>query len=187
MSETLFEYQLPVRSSSGQQYRARACAAPLDATVWEGWLEFDPLDGGDTLRSRRETTQPNRTDAEYWATGLSQVYLEGSLKRALEGPITVAVPAVHPPAFSGPAPATNHVHVETNGSAGRSIIDPFSVYEKGELMLRKQLAALSAWHLVNVIIDYDLSDTPVETLNATPAPVLIDLIVRGVKQSAATR
>ncbi len=106
VSETLLEYHVPVRGEDGRLYHARACGAPLDATVWEGWLEFDPLDGGDTLRSRRETTQPNRTDAEYWATGLSEVYLEGSLKRALEGPIPVPVTSVRPPVFSGPAPAT---------------------------------------------------------------------------------
>lgn len=183
MSETLLEFPVPVRDAYGQMYHARACAGPMDATLWEGWLEFDPIDGGDTIRSRRETTQPNRTDAEYWATGLSQVYLEGALKRALEGPIQVPVAAVHPPVFSAPAPAVSVVPAE--GITGRSILDPFSVYEKGEPLLRKQLAALSAWHLVNIIVDYELTDTPVETLNLTPPHVLIDVIVRGVKHSVA--
>ena len=73
MSETLVEFDVPVRSATGRLYHARACATPMDGTLWEGWIEFDPADGGDTLRSGRETTQPNRTDAEYWATGLSPV------------------------------------------------------------------------------------------------------------------
>lgn len=187
MSETLFEYHAPVRGADGRVYRARACGAPLDGTVWEGWLEFVPLDGGNPIRSRRETTQPNRTDSVYWATGLSPVYLEGALKRALEGPIHVPVAAIpEPPAFSGPAPSSVTVPA-ANGAAVQSIIDPYSVYEKGEALLRKQLAALSAWHLVNVIVDYELSDTPIETLNATPAPVLIELIVSSVKQTTPTR
>src|SRR4051812_47791967 len=87
VSETLFEYQAPVRSATGHMFRARACGARLDASVWEGWLEFDPMDGGDTIRSRRETTQPNRTDAVYWASGLSPVYLEGALARAQDLPV----------------------------------------------------------------------------------------------------
>ena len=185
MSETLFEYQAPVSDPAGRRYRARACGTRLDATVWEGWLEFDPLDGGDTIRSRRETTQPNRTDTEYWATGLSEVYLEGSLTRALDGPIPVVAREVRQPVFATSAPTVKAV--TTNGVPTRSVIDPYSVFEKGEPLLRKQLAALSAWHLVNVILEYELSDTPADVLNVTPAPVLIDIIVRGVKQTTARR
>jgi len=185
VGETFVEFPVAVRDSQGRMFHARACGAPLDGTVWEGWIEFDAIDGGETIRTPRETTQPNRRDTEYWATGLSDVYLEGALKRALDGPIPVTVPVMHAPVFDGPAPATTPVPVDAGG--GRSVLDPFSVYEKGEALLRRQLAALSAWHLVNIIVDYDLSDTPVETLNATPAPVLIDVIVRGVRHTVAGR
>ena len=185
MSETLLEYHAPVRGVDGRVYRARACGAPLDETLWEGWLEFVPLDGGNPIPSRRETTQPNRTDSVYWATGLSQVYLEGALHRALDGPIPVpAAAAPARPAFSRPA-ASSIAVPSSNGASTRSVLDPYSVYQKGEALLRKQLSALSAWHLVNVIVDYELSDTPVEILNATPAPVLVDLIVRSVQQTAS--
>ena len=52
--------------------------------LWQGWLEFLPTDGGTALR--RGAKRRNRTgrDTEYWATGLTQVYLEGALQRALE-------------------------------------------------------------------------------------------------------
>jgi hypothetical protein len=65
------------------QYRAQACGASMNDGLWEGWIEFIPLDGGALLRTGRETTQPNRTDTLYWATGLSPTYLEGALERAL--------------------------------------------------------------------------------------------------------
>jgi hypothetical protein len=184
VSETLCEYQTPVRSSTGRLFYARACAAPLDGTVWEGWIEFEPDDGDPTIRTPRETTQPNRTDTEYWATGLSAVYLEGALKRALDGPIPVSQTVVHPPAYATSAPAI--AVIPTNGHAVRSVLDPFSVYEKGEALLRRQLAALSAWHLVNIIVDYELSEMPVEQLNTMPASALIDVIVGGVKSAIAT-
>jgi hypothetical protein len=61
------------------------------------------------------------------------------------------------------------------------------VYEKGEALLRRQLAALSAWHLVNIIVDYELSEMPVDELNTMPAAALIDVIVGGVKSTLASR
>jgi hypothetical protein len=186
VSETLFEYRGTIRSAAGELFRARACGAPLDATVWEGWLEFDPVDGGDSIRSRRETTQPNRTDAIYWASGLSTVYLQGSLARALEGPVISPRESPRPPAFDEPAPSMTGA-ASSEGKAVRSVLDPFSVYEKGEALLRTQLSALSAWHLINIVRDYDLDDASDDALNAMPAPVLIDMIVRGVKQGTAAR
>jgi hypothetical protein len=65
------------------QYEARAYGAAIDDVLWEGWVEFVPIDGGPPVRSPRETTQPNRVDTEYWASGLTAVYLEGALIRAL--------------------------------------------------------------------------------------------------------
>ena len=40
----------------------------MDDGRWQGWIEFESLDGAEVYRSRRETTQPNRTDLAYWAT-----------------------------------------------------------------------------------------------------------------------
>ena len=77
MAETLLQFKEPVRSPDGVLYEARACASPVPGGTWQGWIEFVPLDGGDPVRSPRETTQPNRVDTEYWATGLGAVYLEG--------------------------------------------------------------------------------------------------------------
>jgi hypothetical protein len=83
MAEILVCYQLPVRDPDGLQYEARAYGAAIDHVLWEGWIEFVPIGGGPTLRTPRETTQPNRVDTAYWATGLTGVYLEGALIRAI--------------------------------------------------------------------------------------------------------
>ena len=54
----------------------------LDGT-WEGWLEFVPLNPGlPSLRTDRETTQPDLSALEYWATGLEPMYLAGAFERA---------------------------------------------------------------------------------------------------------
>jgi hypothetical protein len=87
MAETLLQFQTLVVGRDGVVYRARACGRPTTEGTWHGWIEFDPFDqppGSSTIRTSRETTQPNRTDTEYWATGLTPVYLEGALRRALD-------------------------------------------------------------------------------------------------------
>jgi hypothetical protein len=176
MAETLLVYQKPVVANDGTSYEARACGAPMTGSTWEAWIEFVPIGGGQPLRSGRETTQPNRTDTEYWATGLSQVYLEGALRRARETPPTVLVAPPQPSMFSGPAPRPAPAE-----ATAESVLDPFAVYEKGEALLRRQLGALAAWHLVNIISAYELSDQPVAALNRQSAPELIETIVSAVR------
>jgi hypothetical protein len=181
MAETLLQYQQPVQAPDGIRYEARACGSPYTGGVWQAWIEFVPLDGGTPVRTGRETTQPNREDTAYWATGVSAVYLEGALARALAKPIDVEVAPPPPPIFSGPAPSSSAARVDTKMPTS-SVLDPFSVYEKGEALLRKQLTALSAWHLVNIILAHELSDERVETLNAMPPAALIGIIVSGVRE-----
>ena len=83
MSEVLVQFAELVMDENGRSYVARACGAEMPGdTLWEGWVEFVPADGGPAIASGRETTQPNRTDAVYWATGLTPIYLEGALQRA---------------------------------------------------------------------------------------------------------
>ena len=163
-------------------YRARACGVRTERGTWQGWIEFDPLGepaGVDTLRSPRETTQPNRMDTEYWATGLTAVYLEGALRRALSA-TALPVTAPEKPVFDGPAP---HGPGDRFSDPPRSsaILDPFSVYEKGESLLRHQLAALSPWHLLNIIADYDLSDADRTFLARQAQATLIELIAGAVR------
>jgi hypothetical protein len=83
-TETFVQFSTPLQDDSGRTYIAHACGSEMPDGLWQGWLEFLPTDGGTPLATGRETTQPNRTDTEYWATGLTEVYLEGALQRALD-------------------------------------------------------------------------------------------------------
>jgi len=181
MSETLLQFQQTVTAPDGTEYEARACGSPLSVNTWQGWIEFVPVGGGVPVRSPRETTQPNRADAEYWATGLTPVYLEGALRRALEGPIPIVTAPREPSIFAGPAP-----HAMPVEAGVESVLDPFSVYEKGEALLRRQLGALSAWHLVNIITAYELSTETTATLNRLSAAELIEIIVAGVRSQKSS-
>lgn len=175
MAEVIRDYGL-VRSAEGVEYYARACGSEMDESRWQGWLEFESAAAGETLRSGRETTQPNRGDLVYWASGLTAVYLEGALARALHPLVRPTAPPVPPPAFDGPA-----APVMPGNPATPSVLNPFSVYRKGEALLRDQLHALSAWHLVNIVVAHDLSDIPVDRLNTMQPRELIELIVVGVR------
>jgi hypothetical protein len=176
MAEVLVEFGDVQVTSDGTRYAARACGAEVDGGMWHGWIEFIPLDTGEVVRSGRETTQPNRQDTVYWATGLTPVYLEGALARALHPPTRSAARPGPEPIFDGPAPSAPSAHPPAD-----SILNPFSVYRKGEDLLRRQLGALSAWHLVNIISAYELSDQTPEALNVLAPSVLVETIVQAVK------
>jgi hypothetical protein len=183
MAETLLQFQTAITGPDGTRYEARACGAETESGTWQGWIEFVPIGGGDPVRSPRETTQPNRTDTEYWASGLTPVYLEGALQRALNPLMVPLPPAPEPPRFDTPAPSP--ILFDSNETGGSAVLDPFSVYQKGEELLRKQLGALSAWHLVNIAVQYDLTREDRATLARMSAPVLVDRIVDGVRAGKA--
>lgn len=170
MAVVLAEFADPI-TYGGVAYRAQVCGTQM-GHLWEAWIEFIPLDGGAAVRSSRETTQPNFDGAQYWANGLTHVYLEGALNRAMNPPVRMPAPAPQP-VFGSPAP--------------EAILNPFSVYEKGETLLRQELSALSPWHLVNIIRAYQLSDDPAGALAALSGVTLIETIVSGVRRSGALR
>jgi hypothetical protein len=54
--------------------------------LWSGDLVFRPRDGSEVFEATAETEQSSRSDLEYWASGLSPVYLEGAFIRAVPAP-----------------------------------------------------------------------------------------------------
>ena len=185
MPEVLNQLAAPILSVDGQAYRSQVVGADMPDGRWEGWIEFIPLDGGQPVRTPRETTQPNRADTLYWASGLSATYMEGALARALNRPVVTSVPHGRP-LFNEPArefvisKGRPQPHVE-------AVLDPFSVYEKGEVLLRKELGALSSWHLVNIVLAYRLSDRSETELSTMSHADLVALITDGVREHAGTR
>ena len=180
MAEVLVQFTEPI-VADGVAYRANACGAPTSDGLWQGWIEFTPTSGGPSVRSRRETTQPNRVDAVYWATGLTPIYLEGALQRTLRPRLPVTRPPEPVAAFDSPA-----ADAIDQAALPEAILDPFSVYRKGEELLRRQLSALSGWHVVNIIRAYRLSDLTPPELNALTRAALIEIVVDGVRASVLT-
>jgi hypothetical protein len=181
MAEILVTLPDVLITGNGQTYAAHAVGAETPLGQWEAWIEFIPADGGPPVTSPRETTQPNRTAALYWAGGLTAIYLEGALARALNPTNGRPTGAKR---RNGAAPAAANRAVATPARRA-AVLDPFSVYEKGESVLRAELSALAAWHLVNIVTAYQLSEDSDATLNALPPAALIDLIVAAVRSENA--
>jgi hypothetical protein len=159
MAEVLVQFDTIVTTSDGRAYRARACGRAAGEGLWEGWLEFLPLVGASVpLRTGRETTQPNRADLLYWAGGLTQVYIEGALERAMSEPVVVPSEPVAVPAFSGPRPPETPA---PGAPAPRAVLNPYEVYAQGADVLRGQLDALSAAHLRAIALAYNMASPAV--------------------------
>lgn len=164
MAEVLVKFTEPVRSRDGHVYDAQATGSVAEDGLWQGWIEFTPVHGGESIRTGRETEQPNLADLQYWAQGLTMIYLEGALARAL------GEPAIQPQATTGAQPKFNGPsapHSAPRVISSRPILNPFLVYAEGPDLLRQQLNALSRDQLVNIVRWYDLPvDVDIDTATA---------------------
>jgi hypothetical protein len=153
MSEVLVVFDVQLTSPDGRRWTAQTCGGVADDGLWEGWIEFLPFEADESpIRTPRETEQPNRNLLLYWAQGLTAVYLDGALLRALRAhgmtaPRSIAAHA----AFESPA-RTGHT------SSGRpmlhAILNPFEVYQEGEEILIAQLGALDTPRLRDLAVAY---------------------------------
>jgi hypothetical protein len=185
MAVVLMEFMNELVGSDGTAYEARACAREREDGLWEGWVEFVPAKGGETIATGRETTQPNEADIRYWASGLTGPYLEGALARA-ERPAKPATPrpqVTATPAFERPAERAGSRSIAT-----RAVLDPFEVYQTGgDGLLQKQLSALDEANLRNIVRAYALSDESPDALRAQSRAQLVGTIVAAVESGKGDR
>src|SRR5439155_2058235 len=148
--------------------------------LWDGWIEFMRAGDDVTVTSPRETQQPNRADLVYWAKGLTQAYLEGALKRAIEPPPSIPV---EPRVFVDSAPKPNLRPPPVVATPpNRAILDPFQVYAEGEQLLRSQLRALSHNHVQNIVEAYRFVDAADPSwVRTASTDALVERIVERVR------
>ena len=82
MREVIIPFSSTVVDEDGKEFTARVIGHERADGIWEGVVEF-VSDSGARLSTGPETTQPNQTALEYWASGLEKIYLEGALERAV--------------------------------------------------------------------------------------------------------
>lgn len=154
MAEVLVVYDTRIGDDSGS-YSVRSVGRRAADGMWEGWLEFVPLEGGRALVSGVETRQPEREHLVYWATGLTPVYLEGALERA-QNPVTVSVRVLPAPHSEAPAPR-RPARVPPVAARPEPVLDPFEIGARSLDVLRQELAALNRPRLLNIIAAFDLN------------------------------
>ena len=183
MTEVEYPFEAHVRGPDGQEYRARICGRSASGGRWEGWIEFEPVAGGAAVSTDRETTQPNRADLSYWASGLTETYLEGALARALHGRGRRRSRA------SGSADArgrgADDDRPDRRGTETRSgpALDPFAVHAEGAGVLRTRLHALTPAQLRTIARAYGLAPDP-ERLELLGRGELASLIADAVSLRA---
>jgi hypothetical protein len=172
MAEVLRSFEEQIRHTTGA-YRARVIGRYAEDKMWEGWLEFVPASGGKVVVSGVESRQPERNFLEYWAQGLTVVYAEGSLDRALH-PITVRTRPVERPASD--APARRLVKVAYTGP--RPILDPFEVGERSLDILAQELRALGRARLLHIIAGFNLGSPGIDPSLMTDAELIAFIVTR---------
>lgn len=185
MPEIIVKFDEPISTSDGRKFFAQAAGKETENGLWEGWLEFLPLDeSSNAVCSERETTQPNRKNLDYWAQGLTVVYLQGALARAITPhPVPRQNTQQESPASRFSAP--RHVSRIPVGDSftRRPILDPYAVYAQGEQILRSELSALSRDQVETIATAYGF--TPTQEQRETGKPDLVDTVVNGVRSAEA--
>lgn len=169
MAETLVRFTEAIAGRDGRAYIASARGQSGGDGLWHGWIEF--TDGTKTVSTSQESEQPNRDDLMYWAQGLTHVYLQGALERALRSRAETVVgmsrslePSVEPAA----------------------VLDPYAVYRQGEGVLRGQLLALSRSQLNAVIRQYDLgAPVPAVPRGAASYADAVDRVILQIRAESA--
>lgn len=183
MAEVLVQFDEPQQSADGRWFIAQVHGRRMAGGLWEAWIEFLPREGGDPIRTGRETEQFSRGDLRYWAAGLTRVYLEGALARALAPQPTVAQSVSAPPPVKPLRDAEQTVLETTSLVPSVPVLDPFAIHRRsGEYVLRQELRALDAPHLRDIIVAYDIPDIDTTDMARTFEDALAEKIVAGVQQ-----
>jgi hypothetical protein len=82
MPEMLREFPTLVGGVDDNVYVAQVWAHERDDERWEAWIVFVPIAAGQARRTERDTTQGTRAAAEYWASGVTSIYLQGAFARS---------------------------------------------------------------------------------------------------------
>ena len=98
MQTPLQEFEQRITGADGERYSVHLYGRSRPADTWQGWLVFVRQRDNRRFATPVETTQPNAEAIVYWSSGLTDVYFEGALQRAMAPETVIPQP---------PAPLTN--------------------------------------------------------------------------------
>jgi hypothetical protein len=177
MAQLLRSFDEPIVHTKGT-FHARVVGRLSEDGMWEGWMEFVPTSPGGTevLVSSVESRHGELEHLQYWADGLTVVYAEGALDRALH-PVVVRTRVAEIPASDRPAPRV--VTTPPRPFGPEPVLDPFEIGGRSLDILRQELHALDRPRLFNIIEAYTLNPASFD-LTAMSDEQLITFIVVAV-------
>jgi hypothetical protein len=186
MADVLRSFDEPIEHGT-DHYHARVVGRLAEDGMWEGWLEFEPVEPGEAGKesivvSAVESRQPELEHLQYWADGLSWVYVEGSLERALH-PITVRTRVAETAVSSAPS---KRIVTRPVYRGPEPVLDPFEVGGRSLDILSQELRALDRPRLLNIVAAYGLNPGGRELAGMTDAQ-LGTFIVVAVEAQLALR
>jgi hypothetical protein len=174
MAVTLRSFDDPVTDQLGT-YHARVVGRLAEDKMWEGWLEFEPIKPkGDVVVGPVESRQPEREHLEYWAGGLTPVFVQGALHRA-QHPLVVRTRVIEDPVSDHPAPRM--VTAPPREVKPDAILDPFEIGGRSLDILAQELRALNRPRLLNIIAAYDLNPSRQDIAWMTDAQLVRFIVV----------
>jgi hypothetical protein len=174
MAEVLRSFDDPVADQLGR-YHARVVGRHAEDGMWEGWLEFEPVDAkGETVVGAVESRQPEREHLAYWAGGLTPVFVEGALRRA-QNPLVVRTRVIEHAASDHPAPRM--VKGPAREVKPEAVLDPFEIGGRNLDILAQELRALNRPRLLNIIAAYDLNPSNQDIAWMTDAQLVRFIVV----------
>lgn len=184
MAEVLRSFDEPITHSTGT-YHARVVGRAAEDGMWEGWLEFVPLEPGgrEVVVSAVESRQAEKDHLWYWANGLTVVYAEGSLDRALH-PVTVRTRVAEIPVSDRPAPRVVTVPPVIGPEP---VLDPFEIGGRNIDILRQELHALDRARLLNIIEAFALNPAGKDLTALTDDQLVTFIVVAVDTQLAVAR
>lgn len=134
MDELLQRFEAPVVGRDGNEYDVSLYGRSRPHDTWEGWLLFVRKNDGREFRTEVETTQPSAEMIVYWASGLTDAYLEGALERALRPPTRREAVEPAMPVVAGGVDAT--LRAERLSKLERDILELFHARHDTRLLMR---------------------------------------------------
>jgi hypothetical protein len=141
MDTLLQQFETPI-AIDGTTYVAFLYGRNRADGMWEGRITFERAPDGARFTTPVETTQSNAEAVLYWATGLTDAYFEGALRRAMDSsaaPSSEGLPAPAPLVTPGASAATRAARRE---DIERAVLDIFTTRNTKQVLTRDVFDAL---------------------------------------------
>jgi hypothetical protein len=184
MDQVMLQFDTPLRAPDGHSYLSRIWGREREYGAWEGWIEFEPLDGAPALRTRADTGLETRADFERWASGLTEPELEEILGREQRGHALDDQARAAGGEPGRPEGAPRERAPAPVPAAAQVGLDPFAAYAQGEGILRQRLGEAPEPRLRAIIRGHHWVDERSIDLEKIERLVLEEMIVAAVRGRA---